>query len=148
MMKASRILVEKIKEFEGFRSTAYKCSAGVLTIGYGHTTGVKQGQKMTKEEADRLLLRDLIPYEAFVDKLNVTSQQHKFDALVDFCYNLGCAALESSTLLKKIRACRPDAEIRAEFERWVYATVGGKKTKLPGLVTRRKWEADRFFNLV
>lgn len=148
MMKASRILVEKIKEFEGFRSTAYKCPAGVLTIGYGHTTGVKQGQKMTKEEADRLLLRDLIPYEAFVDKLNVTSQQHKFDALVDFCYNLGCAALESSTLLKKIRACRPDAEIRAEFERWVYATVGGKKTKLPGLVTRRKWEADRFFNLV
>lgn len=148
MMKASRILVEKIKEFEGFRSTAYKCPAGVLTIGYGHTTGVKQGQKMTKEEADRLLLRDLIPYEAFVDKLNVTSQQHKFDALVDFCYNLGCAALESSTLLKKIRACRPDAEIRAEFERWVYATVGGKKTKLPGLVSRRKWEADRFFNLV
>lgn len=148
MMKASRILVEKIKEFEGFRSTAYKCPAGVLSIGYGHTAGVKIGQKMTKEEADRLLLRDLIPYEAFVDKLNVTSQQHKFDALVDFCYNLGCAALESSTLLKKIRACRPDAEIRAEFERWVYTTVGGKKTKLPGLVTRRKWEADRFFNLV
>lgn len=148
MMKASRILVEKIKEFEGFRSTAYKCPAGVLSIGYGHTAGVKIGQKMTKEEADRLLLRDLIPYESFVDKLNVTSQQHKFDALVDFCYNLGCASLESSTLLKKIRACRPDAEIRAEFERWVYATVGGKKTKLPGLVTRRKWEADRFFNLV
>lgn len=143
-MKASRILIEKIKEFEGFRSTAYKCPAGVLTIGYGHTTGVKQGQKITKEEADRLLLRDLIQYEAFVERLNVTCKQEKFDALVDFAFNLGCGALEGSTLLKKIRACRPDAEIRAEFMRWVHA---GKK-KLPGLVTRRQWEADRYFNLV
>lgn len=147
-MKVSRILIEKIKEFEVFRSTAYRCPAGVLTIGYGHTSGVKKGQKITKEEAEKLLLRDLIQYEAFVDKLNVTSKQHKFDALVDFAFNLGCDALEDSTLLKKIRACRPDAEIRDEFERWVYATIGGKKTKLPGLVSRRKWEADRFFNLV
>ena len=143
-MKASRILIEKIKEFEGFRSTAYKCPAGVLTIGYGHTAGVKQGQKITKEEADRLLVRDLIQYEAFVERLNVTCKQEKFDALVDFAFNLGCDALEGSTLLKKIRACRPDSEIRAEFMRWVYSG----KTKLPGLVTRRQWEADRYFNLV
>lgn len=147
-MKASKILIEKIKEFEGFRDTAYKCPAGVWTIGYGHTSGVVKGQKVTKQEAERLLLRDLIQYEAFVEKLNVTSQQHKFDALVDFCFNLGCGALESSTLLKKIRQCRPDDEIRSEFMRWVYATVAGKKKVLQGLVNRRKWEADRFFNLV
>jgi lysozyme len=49
--------------------------------------------------------------------------------------------------LKKIRACAPDAEVRAEFMRWVYATVAGKKRKLDGLVKRRKWEADRFFNI-
>lgn len=143
-MKASRLLIEKIKEFEGFRSTAYKCPAGVLTIGYGHTAGVKAGQKITKQEAEKLLIRDLIQYEAFVERLNVTSKQEKFDALVDFAFNLGCDALEGSTLLKKIRACRPDAEIRAEFMRWVYS---GKK-KLPGLVTRRQWETDRYFNLV
>lgn len=147
-MKASKILIEKIKEFEGFRGTAYKCPAGVWTVGYGHTSGVTKGQKVTKQEAERLLLRDLIQYEAFVDKLNVTSQQHKFDALVDFCFNLGCDALESSTLLKKIRQRRPDDEIRTEFMRWVYATVAGKKRVFPGLVERRKWEADRFFNLV
>lgn len=147
-MKASRLLIEKIKEFEGFRSEAYKCSAGVWTIGYGHTSGVVKGQTITRADAERLLLRDLTMVEAYVEKLHVTSLQHKFDALVDFAFNLGCNALEGSTLLRKIRACRPDEEIRAEFMRWVYANVEGKKRKLPGLVERRKWEADRYFNLV
>lgn len=143
-MKASYILISKIKEFEGFRSEAYKCPAGVWTIGYGHTADVKPGDKISEAEAERLLRKDLIHYEAFVESLQVSQKQEKFDALVDFAYNLGCAALEDSTLLKKIRACRPDKEIRAEFMRWVYS---GKK-KLPGLVTRRQWEADRYFNLV
>lgn len=143
-MKASYILISKIKEFEGFRSQAYKCPAGVWTIGYGHTADVKPGDKISEAEAERLLRKDLIHYESFVESLNVSQKQEKFDALVDFAYNLGCAALEDSTLLKKIRACRPDKEIRAEFMRWVYS----KKKKLPGLVTRRQWEADRYFNLV
>ena len=143
-MKSSRILIEKVKEFEGFRGRAYKCPGGIWTIGYGHTKDVKQGDKISEAEADRLLRKDLITFEAFVDSLNVTVKQYKFDALVDFCYNLGCTALENSTLLRKIRSCRPDDEIRSEFIRWVYS---GKK-KLPGLEKRRKWEADRFFNLV
>lgn len=146
-MKASNTLIEAIKRFEGFRGTAYKCPAGVWTIGYGHTVGVKRGDKMTEGEAERQLRRDLAEYEAFVDKLGVTERQNKFDALVDFAYNLGCDALAGSTLLKKIRACAPNAEVRAEFMRWVYATVAGKKRKLDGLVKRRKWEADRFFNI-
>ena len=98
---------------------------------------------MTEGEAERQLRRDLAEYEAFVDKLGVTERQNKFDALVDFAYNLGCDALAGSTLLKKIRACAPDAEVRAEFMR----SVAGKKRKLDGLVKRRKWEADRFFNI-
>lgn len=146
-MKASNSLIEAIKRFEGFRSTAYRCPAGVWTVGYGHTAGVKRGDKMTEGEAERQLRRDLAEYEAFVDKLGVTERQNKFDALVDFAYNLGCDALEGSTLLKKIRACAPAAEVRAEFMKWVYATVAGKKRKLEGLVKRRKWEADRFFNI-
>lgn len=143
-MKVSRILIQKIKEFEGFRSEAYKCPAGVWTIGYGHTAGVKKGDKVTEAEAEKMLLRDLITYEAFVERLNVSQKQEKFDALVDFAFNLGSDALERSTLLRKIRAGKPDQEVREQFMRWVYA---GKK-KLPGLVARRKWEADRYFNLV
>lgn len=147
-MKISYQAIAKIKDFEGFSKKAYKCPAGVWTIGYGHTQGVKPGDVITASEAEHLLKKDLAQYEAFVERLNVTSQQCRFDALVDFAFNLGCAALERSTLLKKIRACRPDAEIREEFMKWVYARVGGKKKKLPGLVARRKWEADRFFGAV
>ena len=58
-MKASNTLIEAIKRFEGFRGTAYKCPAGVWTIGYGHTVGVKRGDKMTEGEAERQLRRDL-----------------------------------------------------------------------------------------
>ena len=147
-MKASNILVEALKRFEGLRTAAYKDAAGVWTIGYGHIEGVKRGDKVTEGEAERLLRRDLARFEAFVDGLGVTSRQHCFDALVSFAYNVGCDALGRSTLLRKIRACAPDAEVRAEFMRWVYATVTGRKRKLDGLVKRRKWEADRYFNLV
>lgn len=125
-MKASRILIDALKRFEGFRASAYRCPAGVWTIGYGHTSGVKRGDKISEAEADRLLRRDLIACEAYVEQLNVTCKQEKFDALVDFCFNMGCEALEHSTLLRKIRHCAPDAEVRAEFMRWVYATVAGK----------------------
>ena len=147
-MKISYQAFAKIKDFEGYSRKAYKCPAGVWTIAHGHTKGVKPGDTVTSVEAEHLLKKDLIEFEAFVDKLGVTSQQNRFDALVDFAFNLGCAALENSTLLKKIRACRPDAEIREEFMKWVYARVGGKKKKLPGLVARRKWEADRFLGVV
>lgn len=143
-MQASRTLIEKIKEFEGFRSTAYICPAGVLTIGYGHTEGVRRGQRITEAQADELLRRDLRRYESFVDGLKVTCRQCKFDALVDFAFNLGCEALAQSTLLKKMRLCARDEEIREEFMRWVYATQNGKKRKMPGLVKRRAWEADRY----
>ena len=147
-MKASNVLIEAIKRFEGFRGTAYRDCANVLTIGYGHTVGVKRGDKMTEGEAERTLRRDLAYFEAYVDGLHVTSRQNCFDALVDFAYNVGCDALGRSTLLKKIRSAAPDAEVRAEFMRWVHATVAGKKVKLEGLVKRRQWEADRYFNLV
>lgn len=147
-LKASRTLINHIKDAEGFRSSAYKCPAGVWTIGYGHTYGVKRGDTITEDEAEELLRKDLKFYESFVNGLRVTSVQRKFDALVDFAYNVGCQALEESTLLKKIRNCAPNAEIRAEFMKWVYATVAGEKRKLKGLEVRRKWEADRFDGVI
>lgn len=144
-MEASNVLIEKIKEFEGLRLSPYKCSAGVWTIGYGHTSGVTgRTPAITREQADKWLRSDLRAAEAYVNKLGVTSRQCKFDALVDFAFNLGQDALGDSTLLKKIRACAPDSEVRAEFMRWVYA----KGRKLDGLVKRRTWEADRFFGMV
>lgn len=137
---ASEILLKKIKEFEGCSLTAYKCPAGVLTIGYGHTKGVKAGQKITQAQADALLKSDLKQFESFVNGLYVCTSQGQFDSLVDFCFNLGCAALERSTLLKLIRQHASTNDIQKQFMRWVYAS--GKK--MNGLVKRRAWEATRY----
>lgn len=143
-MKASNILIEKIKEFEGFLSKPYKAdkSEKYLTIGYGHYgADVKANMTITKEAATALLRKDLQGAESYVNKLGVVKTQGQFDALADFCYNLGSGALGSSTLLKKIKARASEKEIRAEFAKWVYC--GGKV--LPGLVKRRQWEANRYF---
>lgn len=151
-MKASGTLIGKIKEFEGFRSKAYRAtpSEKYLTIGYGHYgADVKQHMTITRDAATELLRKDLVRFEKYVTGLNVARSQFEFDALVDFCYNLGTDALEGSTLLKKIRAAHSTTvetaahkeDIKKEFMKWVYAE--GKK--LAGLVRRREWEAERFF---
>lgn len=139
-MEASDILIEKVKEFEGLRLTSYKDSAEVWTIGYGHTRGVKAGQSITEKQADSLLRGDLLTAENYVNGLKLNLTQGQFDALVDFCYNLGAGNLAGSTLLAKIRAKAPTEEIQAQFKRWVYS----KGKKLGGLVKRREWEARRW----
>lgn len=140
MMEASNILIEALKEFEGYRPTSYQDSAGVWTIGYGHTQGVKKGQKITKAQAESLLRGDLLKAEKYVNGLKLNLTQGQFDALVDFAYNLGTGNLGTSTLLEKIRMKASNEDIQAQFRRWVYA--GGKV--MPGLVKRREWEAQRW----
>lgn len=140
-MKSSELLQKKIVEFEGFRLESYKCPAGVWTIGIGHTRGVKKGQKITEAQAWALLKGDLLPCENYVNKLGVCKTQGEFDALVDFVFNLGQNKLAESTLLKKIRVGASESAIRYEFSRWVYSNG----EKLDGLVTRRAWEADRYY---
>ena len=140
-MKSSELLINKIIEFEGCKLTAYKCPAGVWTIGVGHTKGVKQGQTITEAQAMTLLKGDLLPCENYVNNLGVCKTQGQFDALVDFAFNLGTAALGRSTLLKYIRAKKPEQYIREEFAKW----VNSKGMRLKGLVIRRQWEADRYY---
>ncbi len=139
-MKASDVMIESLKGFEGCRLTAYRDSAGVWTIGYGHTRIAKKGLHITQRKADDLLREDLAGFEKYVNGLGVCRTQGQFDALVDFAFNLGTGSLGGSTLLEKIRRGADTAEIQAEFRRWVYA--GGKK--LDGLVRRIYWEARRW----
>lgn len=138
-MRASNILIEAIKGFEGFRSEAYKCPAGVWTIGYGHTGGVKKGQRVSPARAVELLLADLRSAEESVSRLGVAKTQGQYDALVDITYN--CGDMSKSTLVRKIREGAGKDEITKEFMRWVHSD--GKV--LPGLMKRRAWDADRFF---
>ena len=141
-MEASEVLIEKLKEFEGFRRDAYRDEAGVLTIGYGHTgKDVREGDRLTTYGAEQLLLIDLQEHEAAVRRLHVARTQGQFDALVSFSFNLGIGRLHRSSLLKVIRNGGSHDQIQREFKRWVYA--GGKK--LHGLERRRAWEARRFF---
>lgn len=139
-MKASQKLIEFIKRAEGCVLTAYKDSAGVWTIGYGHTKGVKQGDRITAYQAEQFLKEDLVVYEEVANRCKRLSTQGKYDAVVDFCYNCGPKNFANSTLKKYIEAGRATWEIQEQFLRWVNA--GGKK--LGGLVSRRIWEANRF----
>ena len=139
--KTSQTGIDLIKQYEGLRLTAYKCAAGVWTIGYGHTEGVTGAMIITEETANELLERDLAKFEAGVAELvRVEINQNQFDALVSFAFNVGLANLAKSTLLKKINGLRPVGECQAEFLRWNKA--GGKV--LAGLTKRRNAEAYLF----
>ena len=129
-----------IKRFEGCRLEAYKCSANVLTIGYGHTGGVKETDTITQDEADKLLQEDVEQFEKYVDD-NVTVElgQSQFDALVAWTFNLGVGNLRESTMLKKLNS-EDYASVPSEMKRWNKA--GGKT--LDGLIRRRKAESLLF----
>lgn len=134
--------IELIKKFEGCKLSAYRCPAGIWTIGYGHTNGVYQGQTITQYEADKMLENDLVKFEMGVRNLVGNLPDNKIDALTSFAFNLGLGALRDSTLCKKVKANPNDLTIRNEFMKWVNA--GGKR--LQGLVNRRQAEADLYFS--
>ena len=140
-MKISAKGLSIIKEAEGLRLNAYKCQAGVLTIGYGHTKGVKEGDTCTKEQAEQYLIEDIADAESTVNWQGLNINQNQFDALVSFVYNLGAAAFKKSTLLKKIKENPKDPTIAAEFAKYKFA--GGVVSN--GLVTRRSDESNLYF---
>ncbi|MBK1837601.1 lysozyme [Azospirillum sp. YIM B02556] len=136
--------VDLVKHFEGLYLTAYLCPAGVPTIGYGHTANVTMGETITAEQADAFLAADLTAAAGHVDALvTVALNDDQRGALSSFVFNLGAGSLQSSTLLKLLNA-GDYAGADGQFGRWVYATVNGKPTKLPGLVARRAAEAALF----
>ena len=139
-MRSSDILINRLKKFEQLRLTAYQDAKGVWTIGYGHTGGVRKGDRISEVRAEELLRADMQTAEKYVKTLSRVDTQGKFDALVDFAYNCGVGALKASTLLQYIQSGRKTWEIQEQFLRWVNS--GGKK--LGGLVTRRIWEANRW----
>ena len=126
-----------IKKFEGCELEAYQCSAGVWTIGYGHTKGVAPGDSISQEEAEQMLVDELHEYESYVNEyVTVALSQNQFDALVSWVYNLGPANLTASTMLKDLNNGKYE-EVPAQMKRWNKA--GGKV--LEGLIRRREAEA-------
>lgn len=146
-MELSTKIKQKIKAWEGCVLTAYRCPAGVWTIGYGHTSGVVSGMKITQREADEMFEKDIKQFSGQVKRTlgAVPLNNNQFDALVSLAYNIGIGRLSKSELLKKVKANPNDPTIRAEFARYVYATSNGVKRQLPGLVRRRTEEANHYF---
>ena len=137
-----------IKNWEGLRLKAYRCPAGVWTIGYGHTRTAHSGQVITREQAEALFADDLFVVEAQLTYLlcshGVAPSQCQWDALASLAFNVGIARLHSSTLWRKVCQDSADPSIHDEFMRWTHG--GGRR--LPGLVKRRSAEAARYFNLI
>lgn len=147
-MELSQKIKQMIKGWEGCKLTAYRCPAGVLTIGYGHTgADVTPGKTITQEEADRLFDADVRKFAEKVAPLfsGVVLNNNQFDALVSLSYNIGSLSVKAPTLLRKVKANPNDPSIRAEFLKHVNARVNGVLKPLPGLVKRRTAEANHYF---
>lgn len=135
--------VELIAKYEGCRLEAYKCPAGIWTIGYGHTAGVQPGQTLPSQEAAKALLKeDLKKYGGHVNNcvknghISFPLNQNQFDALTSFCYNCG------SGTLQKLVSGRDAATVAEKL--LLYNKGGGKV--LPGLVKRREEERALFIS--
>jgi lysozyme len=139
-MNIGNKVIELIKHFEGCELEAYKCAAGVPTIGYGHIKGVQIGDTITQEQAEQMLVEELNEYEGYINDMVTTPlSQNQFDALVSWVYNLGGGNLKASTLLKVLNSGDFNG-VPAQLMRWNKA--GGKV--LEGLTRRRQAEADLF----
>jgi lysozyme len=131
-----------ITEFEGFVGHPYRDAVGVWTIGYGHTESVgPHSASITQAQARELLAQDLRhKYEPYVNALKLPLNQHQFDALVSFVYNLGSGYLQPGhSMGDALRAHKWHAAANAFL---LYDKAGGHA--LPGLTRRRQAERALF----
>ena len=139
-MEISETGIGLLKAFEGCRLVSYQDSVGVWTIGYGCTTDVDPGMKITQAEAEDRLKADLTVFENCVnDAVKVPLNQNQFDALVCWTYNLGCRTLQKSKVLTLLNEGDYDG---AEDHMKLYDRAGGQV--LAGLTRRRLAEARLF----
>lgn len=135
--------IDIIKQFEGFKSKAYYCPAGKLTIGYGHVIlpyeNDLKSAVITEEQAENILRADIQIAEATLNGTKLMLEQNQFDALVSFIYNVGPGAFLNSTLIKRLRVGDYPGAAH-QFLRWTKANG----VELSGLVRRRKAEKELF----
>lgn len=135
--------ISLVKASEGCKLKAYRCPAGVLTIGYG-TTGqwITPTSVITRKQAENLLSQELLRCASAVLRLTkVPLNDNQFAALIDFVYNLGAGRYQASTIRSKLN--RHDYKGAAQvILKYVY---GGGRI-LPGLVIRRQAEYSLFLS--
>ncbi len=143
-MKISQNGANLIKHFEGLELEAYRCDAGVLTIGYGHTKTVREGMVITEEKADQLFDGDIKWAENAVNAyVKVPINQNQFDALVSFTFNFGATRFRESTLLRLLNE-GDELGAAGQFILWINSR--GKPSN--GLIRRRQAEQKLFITAV
>ncbi len=131
-----------IKAHEGLRTRAYRCPAGVWTIGYGSTgPQVKDGMAVSPEQAEAILRADLVRFEAAVRRHALPASQNQYDALVSLAFNIGVAAFARSSLVRR-HVAGDFAGAAAEFGRWTKS----EGRELRGLVRRRAAERELYLS--
>lgn len=142
--KTTQVGVDIIKYFEGFRGKAYLCPANVLTIGYGSTgSRVKPGMIITKLEAEKLLIEDMIRFENYVNKIERRLRWHEFDALVSFTFNVGYRIKNELRIAVNTGNTQT---VVYKLKQYSKAKVGGIYKVLPGLMKRRTAESIVYSN--
>lgn len=132
------LCLKHVEYFEGFRAKAYKCPAGIWTIGYGHTTGVREGDTVdTHHEAEVLLVKDLEDVVRRLSRfINVPVSAYQFIALTSLAFNVGVSYM--TTKCPKLMRALNTRDYQKCATEFLDITSGG----LPGLVRRREVEAE------
>lgn len=142
-MKISQKGIQLIRRFEGLSLSVYEDLAGHPTVGYGHklrdSDGLTINSQISLDDAELLLLGDIKPVEAALNKLLPDLTQCQFDSLVSFIFNIGLGSFLKSTMYRLLKAGEID-QAAEQFQRWNKA--GGEVRN--GLVKRRKAEYNLF----
>lgn len=138
-MKINYDGIQRIKRLEGWRESQYLDAVGLPTIGYGHLIRINERfpNKLSQIEGDRLLIKDIIPFENKINKIvKVKLNQNQFNVLVSFLFNLGVNALDRTTSLKVLNS----GDYKSFANRllmWNKGMINGKLTVIQGLNNRR-----------
>ena len=149
-MNINQAAVDLVKEFEGFRANAYRCPAGVWTIGYGTTAmaGVgitpKDGMTISRSDAEAYLCATLNKFaEQIAPSITAPINENEFGAFVSLAYNIGPGAFKKSSALRLFNAGDKEGAAKAIL---MWNKAGGKVLK--GLTRRREAERKLFLTPV
>ena len=140
-MKCNELGLYIIRKWESLRLKAYQCSAGVWTIGWGHTKGVKQGDVCTIEQANIYFKEDVEEKELQINSLDLQLTDNEYSALVSFIFNIGIGNFNKSTMLRLLKQNKK-IEASNEFQKWNKC----KGAILNGLTNRRRDERNLFLS--
>jgi lysozyme len=142
--RVSPAAIELIKRFEGYRRAAAQLPDGRWTIGHGHTLSARQGAQVSEDDAEALLLYDLIAVtHALNEAVFAPLNQNQFDALASFVFNIGLDNFHRSGVLRRLNEGEP-IQTACAMELWRKAEVGGERIVIDALVRRRACEKTLF----